>query len=94
MVKGSVLNEEMKRKTQGSSSQSEGREKSRSKSKSKSKYKNVKCHYYHKTRHIQKHCFLWQKENNGKKGKSKEKDHDDHDDGRVTTATNDDLFIL
>ncbi|RDX71413.1 hypothetical protein CR513_49249, partial [Mucuna pruriens] len=105
MVKGSILNEEMRRKTQGSSSQSEvlvtenkGRsqkkEREKSRSKSKSRYKNVECHYCHKTGHIQKHCFLWKKENKGKKGKSKEKDDDDDDHDRVTTATGDDLVIL
>ncbi|RDX84565.1 hypothetical protein CR513_34368, partial [Mucuna pruriens] len=106
MVKGSVLNEEMTRKAQDSSSQSEvlvtenrGRsqkkEREKSRSKSKSRYKNVECHYCHKTGHIQKHCFLWKKENKGKKGKSKEKDDDDdHDHDRVTTATGDDLVIL
>ncbi|RDX93850.1 hypothetical protein CR513_23834, partial [Mucuna pruriens] len=100
MVKGSVLNEEMRRKAQGSSSQSEvlvtknrGRsqkkKREKSRSKSKSKYKNVECHYCHKIGHIQKHCFLWKKENKGKKDKSKEKDDD-----RVTTATGDGLVIL
>ncbi|RDY01422.1 hypothetical protein CR513_15250, partial [Mucuna pruriens] len=100
MVKGSVLNEEMRRKTQGSSSQSKvfvtenrGRsqknERENNRSKSKSRYKNVECHYYHKTGHIQKHCFLWKKENKGKKGKSKGKDDD-----CVTTATCDCLVIL
>ncbi|RDX90435.1 hypothetical protein CR513_27697, partial [Mucuna pruriens] len=100
MVKGSVLNEEMRRKAQGSSSQSEvlvtenrGRsqkkEREKSRSKSKSRYKNVECHYCHKIGHIQKHCFLWKKENKGKKDKSKEKD-DDH----VTIATDDDFVIL
>ncbi|RDX87770.1 hypothetical protein CR513_30721, partial [Mucuna pruriens] len=104
MVKGSVLNEEMRRKAQGSPSQfealvtenwgrSQKKEREKSRSKSKSRYKNVKCHYCHKTGHIQKHCFLWKKENKGKKGKSKEKDDDDDDD-RVTTATGDDLVIL
>ncbi|RDX69595.1 hypothetical protein CR513_51267, partial [Mucuna pruriens] len=100
MVKGSVLNKEMRRKAQGSSSQSEvlvienrGRsqkkEREKSRSKSKSRYKNVECHYCHKTGHIQKHCFLWKKKNKDKKGKSKEKDDD-----RVTTVTCDDLIIL
>ncbi|RDY00404.1 hypothetical protein CR513_16425, partial [Mucuna pruriens] len=87
MVKGSVFNKEMRRKAQV---RKKGRE--NSKSKSKSRYKNVKCHYCHKTGHIQKHCFLWKKENKGKKGKSKEKDHDDDD--HVTTAISDDLVIL
>ncbi|RDX78424.1 hypothetical protein CR513_41307, partial [Mucuna pruriens] len=67
-----------------------GREKNRSKF--KSKYKNVKCHYCHKTGYIHKHCFLWEKKNKDKKGKLKEKDHDD--DGRVTIAIGDDLVIL
>ncbi|RDX64833.1 hypothetical protein CR513_56558, partial [Mucuna pruriens] len=100
MVKGSVLNKEMRRKAQGSSSQSEvlvteNRGKSQKKerekriSKSKSRYKNVECHYCHKTKHIQKHFFLWKKENKGKKGKSKEKDDD-----CVTTTTGDALVIL
>ncbi|RDX61371.1 hypothetical protein CR513_60407, partial [Mucuna pruriens] len=104
MVKGSVLNEEMRRKAQGSSSQSEvlvtenrGRsqknEREKSRSKSKSRYKKVECHYCHKTGHIRKHCFLWKKENKGKKGKSKEKDDDDDHD-RVTTATGDGLSFF
>ncbi|RDX88082.1 hypothetical protein CR513_30369, partial [Mucuna pruriens] len=100
MVKDSVLNKEIRRKAQGSSSQSEvlvienrGRsqknEREKSRSKSKSRYKNVACHYCPKTEHIHKHYFLWKKENKDKKGKSKEKDDD-----RVTTATGDDLVIL
>ncbi|RDY07894.1 hypothetical protein CR513_07940, partial [Mucuna pruriens] len=98
MVNGSVLNKEMRRKVQGSSSQSEGRrqkkEREKSRSKSKFRYKNVECHYCHKTRHIKKHYFLWKKENKGEKGKSKEKDDDDDDDDHVTTTTGDDLIIL
>ncbi|RDX79127.1 hypothetical protein CR513_40483, partial [Mucuna pruriens] len=103
MAKGSVLNKEMRRKTQGSlsrfevlvsenrRSQKKRREKSRSKS--KSKYKNVECHYCHKIGHIHKHCFLWKNENKGKKDKSKEKSNDDDDD-HVTTTIGDDLVIL
>ena len=102
LVKGGVLNEEVRRKTQGSSSHSEmlvtenrgrsqkkgtkGRGKSRSKS--RSRYKNIECHYCHKTGHIQKYCFLWKKEN---KGKQEKKEH--HND-RVSTATSDDLLIV
>ncbi|RDX81971.1 hypothetical protein CR513_37294, partial [Mucuna pruriens] len=107
IFKDSVLKKEMRKKAQGSSSRSEvlvtknggrsqkkGREKR--KSKSKSKYKNVECHYCHITGRTQKHCFLWKKENKGKKSKSKEKDHDDGDDNddHVTPATGDDLVIL
>ncbi|RDX65900.1 hypothetical protein CR513_55397, partial [Mucuna pruriens] len=70
---------------------SQKKEREKSRSKSKSRYKNVECHYCHKTGHIQKHCFLWKKENKGKKGKSKEKDDDDD---CVTTTTGDNLVIL
>ncbi|RDY10793.1 hypothetical protein CR513_04628, partial [Mucuna pruriens] len=41
-----------------------------------------------------KHCFLWKKENKGKKGKSKEKDNDNDDDDDVATVIGDDLVIL
>ena len=63
----------------------------KSRSKSRSQYKNVECHYCHKIGHIQRNCFLWKKESKDKKGKQKEKDHDDD---CVTIATNDDLVIL
>ncbi|RDX98100.1 hypothetical protein CR513_19027, partial [Mucuna pruriens] len=69
-------------------------EREKSRSKSKSRYKNVECHYGHKTRYIEKHCFLWKKENKGKKGKSKENDDDDNDDDRVNTTIGDDLVVL
>ena len=60
-------------------------------SKSRSWYNNVECHYCHRIGHIQRNCFLWKKESKDKKGKQKEKDHDDD---CVTTATSDDLVIL
>ena len=56
----------------------------KSRSKSRSRYKNVECHYCHKTWHIQRNCFIW-------KNESKDKDNDDD---CVTTATSDDLVIL
>nr|XP_012574906.1 uncharacterized protein LOC105852768 [Cicer arietinum] len=105
-VKGGVLNEEMRRKAQGSSSHSEvlvtenrGRSQKKeqkggrenSKSKSKSRYKNIKCHYCHRIGHIQKNFFLLKKENKGKKGNKKQRGCDDD---RVTTSTSDDLVIL
>ena len=43
------------------------------------------------TRNPRRNYFLWKKESKDKKGKQKEKDHDDD---RVTTATSDDLVIL
>ncbi|WVZ20167.1 hypothetical protein V8G54_007489 [Vigna mungo] len=106
MAKSGALNEEMRRKTQGTLSHSEvlitenrGRSqkkensgKDKSRSKSKSRYKNVECHYCHKTGHIKKNCFLWKKESKDKKGKQKEKDNDDGD--CVTTTTCGDLVCL
>lgn len=109
MTKGNILIEEMRRKARGSSSQSEvlGTEnkrrsyKTESKSgrenkisKSKPRYKNMKCHYYRKTGHVQKYCYQWKRDNKEKKRKSKQRDHEDHDDDRVTTATSDDVVIL
>ena len=83
MEKTSALNEEMRRKAQGTSTYSEvlvtekrgrsqkelkgGRDKS--KSKSRSRYKNIECHYCHKIGHIQRNCFLWKKESKDKRGK-------------------------
>jgi len=62
----------------------------KSRSKSRFRYKNVDCYYCQRTRHVQRNCFIWKKENKDIKGKQKEKDHDDD---RVTTAINDDLVI-
>ena len=71
MAKTNALNEEMRRKAQGTSTHSEvlvtekretsqkelkvGRDKSRSKS--RSRYKNIECHYCHKIGHIQGTVF-------------------------------------
>jgi len=63
----------------------------KSKNNSRSWYKNVECHYCHRTRHIQRNYFLWKKESKDKKGKQKENDHDDD---CVTIVTSDDLVIL
>ena len=49
----------------------------KSRSKSKSRYKNLECHFCHKTGHIQKYCFKWKKKNKDKKGKQRENDHDE-----------------
>ena len=77
MTKTSALNEEMRRKAQGISSQSEvfvtenrGRsqkkmikgDRDESRNNSRSRYKNVECHYCHRTWHIQRNYFLWKKE--------------------------------
>ncbi|RDX79121.1 hypothetical protein CR513_40493, partial [Mucuna pruriens] len=80
MANGSVLNEEMRRKTQGSSSQFEVQE--------------CGVSLLSQNRAYIEALFLVKKENIGRKGKSKEKNHDDDDDDYVTTATSDDLVIL
>lgn len=107
MAKSGALNEEMRRKAHGSSSQSEvlvtenrGRTQKRdskgsrenSRSKSKGRYKNIECHHCHKMGHIKKNCFLLKKENRDKKGKQKSKDQDDGD--RVTATTSDDDLVI
>ncbi|RDX58134.1 hypothetical protein CR513_62572, partial [Mucuna pruriens] len=87
MVKSSVLNEEMRRKTQGSSSQSEVLV---TKNKGRSQKKIQECGV---SLLSQNRAYTEKKENKGKKGKSKEKDYDDDDD-HVTTTASDDFIIL
>ncbi|RDX88387.1 hypothetical protein CR513_30024, partial [Mucuna pruriens] len=87
MVKGSVLNEEIRRKAQGSLSQSKGEVRKR-------KEKRVEVNPSPDTRMwsvttITKQGICRSIENKGKKGKSKEKDDD-----YVTIAIGDDLVIL
>jgi hypothetical protein len=100
LAKSRVLNEEMRRKSQGSSSQSEvlvtekrGRSKSkgpknRDKSKNKSnKFADVECHHCGMKGHIKKHCRQLKREN---KEKGKETKNDD----RIATTTAGDFFTV
>ncbi|RVW22327.1 Retrovirus-related Pol polyprotein from transposon TNT 1-94 [Vitis vinifera] len=105
LVKSCVLNEEMRRKSQGSSSQSSvlviekrGRSKSRGpknrdRSKSKTnKFANVECHYCHLKGHIKKYCR--QLKRDMKQGKVKEKKNDNGgEDDQVATTTSDFLIV-
>ncbi|KAF2305897.1 hypothetical protein GH714_008746 [Hevea brasiliensis] len=107
-AEGGVLNEEMRKMSQASSSHAEvlvtenrGRSKSkshdqnnrsRSRSKSKSRYKNLKCHHCSKTGHIKKYCFKWKKENKADKGKQERKGNDGNNDHVNTTS--DDLIAV
>ena len=105
LAKNGVLNEEVRRKTQGSSSQSEvlltenrGRSKSKSekgrdksRSKSRSRYKNLECHHCGKMGHIKKYCYKWKRENKGGGDKQEKKDQDNTN--RVATTTCDDLLV-
>ncbi|RVW42558.1 Retrovirus-related Pol polyprotein from transposon TNT 1-94 [Vitis vinifera] len=87
LVKSCVLNEEIRRKSQGSSSQSDvlviekmemsksRGPKNRDRSKSKTnKFVNVECHYCHLKRHIRKYCH--QLKRDMKQGKVKDKKND------------------
>lgn len=84
--KGRILNKDMRRKAQGSSSQpgvlvTENRGRNHKKEpkggrknnirKSKPRYKNLKCHYCHKIGQVQKYYYQWKIDNKGKKGNSK-----------------------
>jgi hypothetical protein len=105
LAKSSVLNEEMRRKSQGSSSQSEvlvterrGRSKSgdpknRDKSRNKSnRFANVECHHCGMKGHIRRYCRQLKREN---KEKGKETQNDDgKNDDRVATTTSGDFFTV
>ena len=91
-VKSGVLNEEMRRRTQGVSSHSDalivehrGRNKyrgqdqsnrGRSRSKSKLRYKDLECHFCGKMGHIKKYCFKWKRENKSTNGKNNKRGED------------------
>ncbi|KAH7577059.1 hypothetical protein JRO89_XS01G0199500 [Xanthoceras sorbifolium] len=91
LAKSSVLNEEMRRKLQGSShseilvtklrgrSKSRGpRNKDRSKSKS-NKFANIECYHCGQNGHIKKYCRQLKRDNKKDKGKEK-KNNDSYDD--------------
>ena len=101
LVKSCVLNQEMRRKSQGSSSQLDvlvierrGRSKSRSsknrdRSKSKTnKFAYVGCHYFHLKGHIRKYCRQLKRDMKQGKVKEKKNDNGGKDDRVVTTTSN------
>ncbi|KAJ4721123.1 Retrovirus-related Pol polyprotein from transposon TNT 1-94 [Melia azedarach] len=104
LAKNSVLNEEDRRKSQGSSqsdilvTEKRGRSKSRGpknrdKSKSKTnKFANVECYYCGLKGHIKKYCRQLKRDNKKDKGKEKKND-DSSDDDRVATITDDFLIM-
>ncbi|KAJ4728518.1 Retrovirus-related Pol polyprotein from transposon TNT 1-94 [Melia azedarach] len=104
LAKNSVLNEEDRRKSQGSSqsdilvTEKRGRSKSRGpknrdKSKSKTnKFANVECYYCGLKGHIKKYCRQLKRDNKKDKGKEKKND-DSSDDDRVATVTDDFLIM-
>lgn len=105
LAKSSVLNEEVRRKSQGSSSRSEvlvtekrGRSKSkgpknRDRSKCKSnRFANVECYHCGLKGHIKKHCRQLKRDNKRDKGK-KNKNDDGDDDDKAATVTGDFLVL-
>ena len=103
-VKSFVLNEEMRRKSQGFSQsdvfviEKRGRSKSRvSKNRDRTKNKtikfaNVECHYCHLNGHIRKYCR--QLKRGMKQGKVKDKKNDNGgEDDRVATTTSNFLIV-
>ncbi|GJZ81343.1 putative RNA-directed DNA polymerase [Tanacetum coccineum] len=100
LAKGSILNEEMRRKSQGSSSQSDvlvterrGRSQSRGpsnkgnhrSSSSKGKFADVKCYHCHKKGHTMKFCRQLKKENKKKNYNNQEEQTQKDDDGDDNT---------
>ncbi|GKC95660.1 putative RNA-directed DNA polymerase [Tanacetum coccineum] len=100
---GSILNEETRRKSQGSSSQSNvlvierrGRSQSRGpsnrgnhhSSSSKGKFANVECYHCHKKGHTMKFCRQLKKENKKKNYNNQKNKHKKDDDGDDNTKVN------
>nr|GEV02725.1 retrovirus-related Pol polyprotein from transposon TNT 1-94 [Tanacetum cinerariifolium] len=96
LAKGNILNEEMRRKSQGSSSQSDvlvterqGRSQSRGpsnkgnhrSSSSKGKFADVECYLYHKKGHTMKFYRQLKKENKKKNYNNQKNKHKKDDDG-------------
>ncbi|KAK8540193.1 hypothetical protein V6N12_046484 [Hibiscus sabdariffa] len=100
-----VLNEEVRRRSQGSTSQSEvlvtenkgrnreqdGKDRDKSRSKSRSRYKNLECHHYGKKDHIKKYCFKLKRE---KKGGGDKHDRNDEEKSERAVVTREDLLVI
>ena len=106
-AKNGVLNEEMRRKSQSTSStqsdalvyKSRGRNKSRdpankdsSRSNSRGRYKNVECYHCGQKGRIKKFCWKLKKENKANKDKGKKKE-ESSDEDRVN-ATHEDFLLV
>ncbi|KAK0597296.1 hypothetical protein LWI29_023800 [Acer saccharum] len=104
LAKSGVLNEEMRRKSQGSSqsevlvTEKRGRSKNRGpknrdRSKSKSnKFANVECYHCGQKGHIKKYCRQLKRDYKNEKGKEKKTDNS-NDGDRFSTITDDFLVV-
>ena len=107
IAKKGVLNEEVRRRSQGSSSQSDilvtedrgrskdkgGKHRDKSRSKSRSRFKNVECYHCGKKGHIKKNCHQWRRENRGG-GDRHERKEDEKSERVATTTSDDDLLVI
>jgi len=105
LAKSSFLNEEMRRKSLGTSPNSDilvseyrgrsnGRapERDQSRSNSKDRYKDVECNYCHKKGHIKKYC--WKLKNRSEKDSSDKGSKDSSDDEDMINATSVDFLLV
>ncbi|GMH21891.1 hypothetical protein Nepgr_023734 [Nepenthes gracilis] len=106
MAKGAVLNEEVRRRSQGMSTsqhsevlvtESRGRSQGRGpksenkgQSKSRSRYQNMECHHCGKKGHIKRFCYKWKRENTGKKRSEKRRGEEE---SSVSVVTGGDLLL-
>lgn len=105
-AKSGILNEEIRKRTQGTSSHTEvlfteqrGRQqhkgqgnRGKSRSKSRGKYKNIECYYCKKPGHVKKDCYKLKNKNGAVSSKSE--NSEESTSGRVATATSADLVVV
>ncbi|KAK8568783.1 hypothetical protein V6N12_007323 [Hibiscus sabdariffa] len=105
LTKSGVLNEDVRRRSQGSTSQSEvlvtenrgrnrerdGKGRDKSRSKFRSRYKNLECHHCGKKYHIKKYCFKLKRNNKGGGDKHNQNDEEKFE---HATVTREDLLVI